>query len=224
MDAFSHEQPILLVLPPGESIAEVLPRILADGEIRHLAFPPPWCLDKAGIDLPAAAPGLRTIDLDSLETALRTLLRLCDQAELDALVARTWAEVDERVRQHYLSLGIGRTFAQIFKLAPRSEDVAPPASFRRDRVHENGFDVQYRLVRDDAPRDLRAPPEEGSLVLYPFDPANEEARREAGLEEGTGTVLEIFAYEWGRERHLAYWQGVAARSGWQAIDTRVSAL
>jgi len=220
VDPFSHEQPILLVLPPGDRVEVVLPQVLADPEIHHVAYPAVWVLDKAGIDLPAAAPGLRTINIETLEQAVGALLRLCDEARLDGLVDRTWREVDERVRQHYLDLGIARSFAQIFKLAPGSANVPPPAAFRRDRIHENGFDIQYRLAREDGDRDLRAPPEEGSIVLYPFDPPNAEARTEAGLEPEGGAVLEIFAYESGRDRHLAYWEGVAARGGWRTVDSR----
>lgn len=220
MDPFSHEQPLLLVLPPEEQVQVTLPRLLADAGIRHVACPPPWVLDKAGIDLPTAAPDLKQITLETLEGALATLLRLCDEACLAALVARTWSEAEERVRQHYLGLGIGQTFAQIFKVAPPSRQREIPAAFRRDRIHENGFEIQYRLARDDEPREASSPPEEASLVLYPFDPANEEARSEADLGAGRGAVLEIFAYECGRARHLAYWEGVAAREGWRAVDTR----
>ena len=100
MDPFSHEQPILLVLPPEDRVEAVLPQILADPEIHHVAYPAAWVLDKAGIDLPAAAPELRTINIETLERAVGALLRLCDEAQLDGLVDRTWREVDERVRQH----------------------------------------------------------------------------------------------------------------------------
>ena len=222
VDPFSHEHPILLLLPPEEPPEVVVPRILGDGGIRQVACPAPWALDKAGIDLPLAAPELKEITLETLGSALGTLLRLCDEEHLAALVARTWREAEERVRQHYLGLGIAQSFAQIFKVGPPSQQRQPPAAFRQDRIHENGFEIQYRLAREDESRDTGAPPEEGSLVLYPFDPANEEARSEAGLESGSGAVLEVFAYEWGRERHFAYWEGVAAREGWRALDTRTS--
>ena len=206
------------MLPPSSRVEQVLPRLLADPEIRHIAFPPVWVLDKAGIDLPAAAPELRTITLDSLTQALETLLRLCDESRLDRLVSQTWQEVDERVRQHYLGLSVAQSFAQIFKVGPPSGQRPPPPAFRRDRIHENGFEVQYRLAPEEGARDLRAPPEEGSITLYPFDPSNQEARREAGLDPEDGAVLEIFAYESGRSRHRVFWEGAAARQGGRLAD------
>lgn len=222
MDPFSHEQPILLVLPAAERVEVTLPRMLAEPEIHHFALPQLWCLDKAGIDLAAALPTVRTVSLDTLEEVLGTLIRLCDSQELDALVKREWHSVDERVRQYYLKASIGKTFAMIFRLAPRSLDMEPPPSFRNDRIHENGFQVEYRLGRAAGERDFRAPEEEGSIVVYPFDPPNEEARREGQLEPGSGTVLEIFPYEAGRGRHRETWEAIAARYSARIVETRVS--
>ncbi len=222
MDPFSHETPILLVLPAAERVEAVLPRMLAEPEIRQFALPPLWALEKVGIDLVGALPGVPTISLETLEEVLGTLIRLCDEQELDALVKREWASVDERVRQYYLDASIAQTFAMIFKLAPRSLEQEPPPSFRRDRIHENGFTVEYRLARVFDEGDFRAPEEEGSIVVYPFDPANEEARTEAGLEPGSGAVLEIFPYEAGRERHREVWEAVAARHGGKVVDPRGS--
>ncbi len=223
MDPFSHEQPILLILPAELRVEAVLPRLLAEPELRHVALPPLWCLDKTGIDLVDALPAVRSVTLETLEEVLGTLIRLCDEQELNTIVRRAWAEVDERVRQHYLQTSIGQTFAMIFKLAPRSLEQAPPPEFRRDRIHENGFQVEYRLARADGDRDFRAPEEEGSITIYPFDPANEEARTEAGLGAGSGAVLEIFPYESGRARHLEIWEAIATRHGARVTDSRASA-
>ena len=220
MDPFSHEQPLLLVLPAAARVEAVLPGMLAEPEIRHFTLPPLWCLDKAGIDLAAVLPQVRTVSLESLAEVLGTLIRLCDPQELDGLVRREWFAVDERVRQYYLDASIGRTLAMIFRFAPRSLDQAPPPAFRRDRIHENGFQVEYRLARVHAERDFRAPEEEGSIVVYPFDPANEEARTEAQLGAGSGAVLEIFPYETGRERHRDAWAAIAGRHGGRVVDSR----
>lgn len=211
---------MLLVLPARERVEVALGRLLADPGLCHYALPPLWVLDGAGVDLPAALPTCRAVTLETLEDVLGTLLRLCDAALLDQLVRRMWVEVDERVRQYYLEMGIGQTLATIFKAAPRALDRAPPASFRRDRIHEHAFEVQYRLVPEGPADDLRAPPHEGSWVVYPFDPVNAAAREEHGLEPGSGAVVEIFAYESGRARHRAYWQGVAARERWTFVDPR----
>jgi len=220
VDAFSHEQPLLLVLPAHRRIEAVLPRMLAEPEIQHVAFPPLWSLDKAGLDLAGALPRVRAITLDTLEEVLGTAIRLAGPQELTNLVRRAWADVDERVRQYYLQAGIGQTFAMIFRMAPRSLALEPPPAFRRDRIHENGFQVEYRLRRLPGERDLRAPEEEGSIVIYPFDPANEEARTEAGLEAGSGAVLEIFPYESGRARHRETWSVLAARFDGRVEDSR----
>jgi hypothetical protein len=223
VDPFSHEQPVLLVLPASERVEAVLPRMLAEPEIRHFALPPLWCLDKTGIDLAAALPDVKTVSLETLEEVLGTLIRLCDPQELDAIVQREWHSVDERVRQYYLDASIAKTFAMIFRFAPRSLEQAPPPNFRRDRIHENGFQIEYRLARAAAERDFRAPEEEGSITVYPFDPANEEARTEARLEPGSGAVLEIFPYEAGRARHAEIWSALAQRHGGRVVETRVSA-
>ena len=72
--------------------------------------------------------------------------------------------------------------------------------------------------------DTRAPDEEGTIVLYPFDPANASAREEAGVAADSGVVLEAFAYEPARERHRAFCQMVAAEHGWRVDRTRTAAL
>jgi len=220
VDPFSHEQPLLLVLPASVRVEAALPAMLAEPEIRHYALPPLWCLDRTGIDLAALLPEVRTVSLETLEEVLGTLIRLCDAQELETLVRREWLAVDERVRQYYLDTGMGRTLAMIFRLAPRSAEQAPPPSFRRDRIHENGFQVEYRLARAVEERDFRAPEEEGSIVVYPFDPANEEARTEARLDPGSGAVLEIFPYEAGRARHRDAWAAIAGRHGGRVVESR----
>lgn len=218
MDSYSHEVPILLALPPEVRVEADLPRLLDDPGLRHYALPPLWALDAAGVDLPAALPRCRCVTRETLEEVVGTLLRLCDHACLEALVRRTWLEVDEHVRQHYLELGIAQAMAAIFRVTPRSTQREPPEAFRRDRIHEHGFEIQYRLAAGEEAVDPRAPSHEGSLVLYPFDPANFEARREYGLGAGSGAVLEVFAYAGGRARHRAWWQAVGAREGWQVVD------
>ncbi len=219
MDAWSHEQPILLILPAEVPVESALPRLLADEGIQHVAFPPLWALDRAGVDLAAALPGRRSVDLESLEDVLGTLIRLCDREQLDRLVAETWAQVDERVRQHYLDLGVGAAFATIFKLGPRTKDREAPPSFVRDRIAECGFEIQYRLPAD-GDFEWTAPAQEGTLTVYPFDPAGAASREEAGAEPGSGAAIEIFAYESGRARHRDYWLGVAEREGWTLVDPR----
>ena len=218
MDAWSHETPILLILPAEARVEAELPRLLAEEGIRHVAFPPLWALDRTGVDLPAALPGCRAITLETLEDALGTLIRLCDDVQLDTLVRRMWQEVDERVRQHYLGLGVGAAMASLLKVGVNTREKDPPPSFIRDRIAENGFEMQYRLVPGDEPFDWTAPPHEGTLTVYPFDPAGAATREESGVAAGSGTVLEIFAYNDGRERHRAYWQGIADAKGWTLYD------
>lgn len=222
MESFSHEEPILVVLPANEPAATALGKVVADPEVRHVQLPPLWRFDAAGIDLPAALPDCRAITEQNLQKVLTVLLRLCTPEHLDELVAREWSLADERVRQHYLRLGIGQTFAAIFRVAPRTVERAPPPLFRYDRVHEHAFEVQYRLARLEDPADFRAPDEEGSIVLYPFDPVNAGAREEAGIGQEGGVVLEAFAYEPARARHRAFLERVAAGHGWRVVDPRLS--
>lgn len=218
MDAWSHETPILLILPADLRVEAELPGLLGDPAIRHAAFPPIWALDRAGVDLPGALPGCRTIGLETLEEALGTLIRLCDDTQLQTLVRKTWQEVDERVRQHYLELGVGAAMASLLKVGVNTRAKEPPPSFVRDRIAENGFAIQYRLAPDDDPTDWRAPAHEGSLTIYPFDPAGAASREEAGAPAGSGAVLEIFAYNDGRARHRAHWQAIATAKGWTLLD------
>jgi hypothetical protein len=219
VNGVSHEDPILLVLPAGQPVGGCIARLLDEPEIRHFALPPLWALDAAGVDLPAALPRVRSVERANLEVVVETLIRLCDAHTLDRLVERTWREVDERVRQHHLDMSIGQTFATIFRMAPPTTGREPPPAFREDRIHESGWEVQYRLAAT-AESDVHAPEHEGSLIFYPFDPANAAARREADLGDGGGAVLEAFAYESARATHRAFLEGVAARHGWQAVEPR----
>lgn len=218
MDAWSHETPILLILPADLRVETELPGLLADPGIRHVAFPPLWALDKAGVDLPGALPEVRTIDLASLEEVLGTLIRLCDDVLLDVLVRRLWQQVDERVRQHYLEMGVGAAMASLLRVGRNTKAEPPPPSFVRDRIAENGFEVQYRLPPEGDAVDWTAPAHEGTLTVYPFDPAGAATREEAGVPAGSGTVIEIFAYDTGRERHRTHWQRVADARGWTLYD------
>ena len=220
MDPWSHETPILLILPAEARVEAELPGLLGVDGIRHVAFPPLWALDRAGVDLPGALPNVRTVDLGSVEEVLGTLIRLCDDAQLAALVRRMWLEVDERVRQHYLGLGIGEAMASLLKVGRNTKAEPPPPSFTRDRIAENGFEIQYRLAPGDDDFDWTAPPHEGTLSVYPFDPAGAATREESGVPAGSGTVIEIFAYEVGRERHREFWQAVANERGWTLYDPR----
>lgn len=220
MEPWSHEQPLLLVLPADAIVEAALPELLAEPAIRHVALPPLWSLDKAGVDLPAALPSCKAATLETLEDVLGTLIRLCDAALLGELVQRTWLAAEERVRQHYLQMGVGQTMATIFKVGPKTRDREPPPEFVRDRIIENGYEIQYRLAPEGDVPDWRAPPHEGTLTVYPFDPAAAASRREAGVEPGSGAVLEIFAYEAGRDRQRDYWQGVAHARGWQLAESR----
>ena len=226
MDPWSHETPILLILPADAPVEAELPRLLGEAGIRHVAFPPLWVLDRVGVDLPAALPEVRQVTLDTLEDVLGTLIRLCDDTQLDQLVRRMWQSVDERVRQHYLGLGVGAAMASLLKVGVDTRAKEPPPAFVRDRIAESGFEVQYRLAPEgEIPDevgdfDWTAPPHEGSIAVYPFDPAGAATRAEAGIEAGSGAVLEIFAYEAGRTRHRTYWQGVADARGWTLVDRR----
>lgn len=220
MATFSHEDPMLLVLPERTRAWEALPVILAHPQVRHHQLPAMWCLERAGIDLVTALPDCPAITRESLGRVLEVLLQLCSKEALDALVQRTWREVDERVRHYYLKRSVAKTLAGIFKLTRPTLACEPPADFVRDRIHESSFEVQYRLPPPAEAQDFRAPAHEGSLVLYPFDPANAEARDEAGLGPGDGTVLECFAYEAGRRLHHDFLQALASEHGWQVVEPR----
>lgn len=208
-DLLPHERPVYVVLPAGASAGAALARFLARPEVRTYRLPSPWFLEAAGVDLPAALRGVRAVEASSVETVLEAAERLCTPALLAQRVARQWREADEQVRQHFLKRSTLQLLAGIFRFGPRTRDLAPPPEFVADRIHECGFEVQYRLEPERGAEEYPAPPEEGSLVAYPFDPRNELARRELGLGAATGPILEAFAYVWQHARHRALWQAFA---------------
>jgi hypothetical protein len=216
-----HERPLLLLLGERDEAADGFRALLAHPDVRAWHLPPPWALERAGLDLLGALPELRTLSADLLPRALAALARQATPELLDALSRQLWREVDEQVRGYYLKRGALETLASLVRVAPRSRDLEPPPSFVEDRVHEHGFVLEYRLARAEEPADPTAPPEEGSLVYYPFDPANQAARREALLPEGRGVVLEAFAYAAGRARHRRVLEDVASQRGWRVVDPEV---
>lgn len=215
----SHENPILLLLPAHTSVAEGITTLLADADVRHVHYPALWFLDDTGVDLAAALPKTRAIDASTLPTVVDALHRICNEEALRALVLRRWREVDERVRDYYLKRSTLQSFAAIFKFGTPSIERDPPPEFRHDRIYENPFSIAYRIARGDEARNIRAPAEEATLSYHPFDPQGATARTEAGLEAGTGAVLEIFAYAQGRARHRELAERVArSQPGWQVHD------
>jgi hypothetical protein len=218
MTAPSHESPLLLVLDGGATAADGIRAVLAHKDVDCWSLPPPWVLERAGIDLPSALPGLGQLSLDNLDGVLEALLARCHADHLDALVAHLWREADERVRTWYLERGALETLASIVRLKPRASELDPPPAFVQDRIHEHAFVVEYRLVDAGALDTPTAPPGEGSLVLYPFDPPNAAARVETGLAAGSEVILEAFAYESGRERHRVVLEAVAEARGWNVLD------
>ena len=218
MDPFAHEKPIFVALPDRVDAAEALGALLDDRDVRHYQLPPLWFLDKAGIDLPGCLPDEATITRENLGRVWAAIRGVCTKQALDVLVARTWVSVEERVRDYYLQRSALETFAAILKVGKPSVSCEPPKEFVRDRIHENPFEVQYRLPKPAGERDHRTPLEEGSLTVYPFDPAKEEARAEADLGDGGGTVIEAFAYPPAREMHREFLERVASREGWLVVD------
>lgn len=218
INAPSHEVPLYLVLRPDVRAGAAIGQFLDDPRVRHHLFPPIWRMDAAGVDVPAAMPDVAVVARDNVDAFLEDLRRLCDASALDRLVERMWHAVGESVRDHYLGRGTLETFAAIFKVGTKSVDRTPPPRFRADRVHEFNFEIQYRLAVEDETGSALAPGQEGSLVFYPFDPANAAGRVEGGLDEGPGVVLEAFVYDHARERHTALLQSVADQVGWQVID------
>lgn len=214
-----HERALLLVLKDGSHPAEAFEALLDHPEVRAWQLPPLWALDHAGIDLIGARPQLGSIRRENLRETLDALLALADEAALERLSARLWREVEEPVRQFYLNRSFGGVFASMMKMAPSSRDLPPSAGFKQAQVFLNRFEMEYRLDRPvgQAPEPT-APPEEGSLVLYPFDVRDTYARGEVGLPEGGGPTLEVFAYAGGRERHTRVFEDLARGHGWHVLD------
>lgn len=207
----SHEVPILLVLPSRASVGTAMREILADRDVRQIAWPPLWSFEDAGIDLCNASPNIRSLDFDALDEVVGALGRACDQAALARLVARRWREVEERVRDWYLQRGVMRTMAGAFRMGPPTVSLPPPPAFVRDRIFEHPLRIEYRLLREGESTPPRlAPAEEATLVWHPFDPSGHASRLEHGLEPGDGPLLECFAYQAGRARHRVLFDRVAA--------------
>lgn len=215
-----HERALLLVLKDGAHPAEAFEALLAHPEVRAWQLPPLWTWDHAGLDVIAARPQLGSIRADNLRDALDALLALADEPALERLSVSLWRQVDEQVRQFYLQRPLVGVLASMVKLGPSSRDVPPSDGFKQAQVFLNRFEMEYRLDRPAGePAQPTAPQEEGSLVLYPFDVRDRYARREVGLGEGTGPVLEVFAYASGRDRHRRVFEEIAAARGWRVVDT-----
>lgn len=214
MDApLPHERPLYLPLPPGADLGVALARALAHPDVRVTALPPLWFLDPAGIDLVAALPDVRALTVESLPHVVEALRRLCTPGALEACVQRTWRAADQHVRAHFLKQGALKSFASFFGLGAKSRDSAPPESFVAEQVRIHRLEIQYRLAPEPAPDPTPAPPEEGSLIVYPFDLDGMLARRELGLSAGGGPVIEVFAYAWQQDRHVAFWRRLAEELG-----------
>jgi hypothetical protein len=205
----SNERPIVVVLRPGEPPGEALRSLLSHPVVRQHWMPPLWALDRAGIDLPAALPDVTSITLGTLPRVVDTLMRLATKEVLDRRVRELWRSVDEQVRHFYLRRGLRQTLATMFRVGPRTLDVAPPPAFVVDRVHESAFEVQYRIEPKPEPTNVLAPEHEATVVLYPFRPV---------LEPDAEPSLEVFAYDEGRARHRAALEDVARTTGWRVRD------
>jgi hypothetical protein len=216
----SHERPLFVVLPSPDAVGEALVAFLSSDEVRAFALPALWDLAQGGLDPLRALPGVRRLDLDNLPRVVSWLLEHATPAALARHAEATWAEVPDRVREYFLKRSVLATLGGIFRVGKPASSFPPPPSFVADRVHEARFEVAYRLERlPGAASPPAAPPEEASLVLYPFDPRNAEGRAEAGLEpNGPEAVLEAFAYEAGRARHRAFLESVAGPRGWRVAD------
>jgi|GEM_PF-5746708 len=208
-----HERPAYLLFPPGADLGAVLARALAHPDLHVAALPPLWFLDPAGIDLVGALPGLRALSGEALPRVVEALRRLCTAAALAACAQQTWRAADAHVRTHFLRQGALRSFAAVFGLGAKSRDSTPPEAFVAEQVRVHRLEIQYRLAPLPGPEPTPAPPEEGSLIVYPFDLGGALARRELGLPAEGGPVIELFAYAWQHERHVAFWRRLAAELG-----------
>lgn len=218
-ELFDHEKAILLVLKEGADPAAAFLALLDHADVQAHDFPAPWYAEKAGVDLATALPDLTTIDRARLPEVLEALIRLHTEEDLQRIATALWREVDEPVRAFYLKRPMRETVASMIRMAPKSKELPPTDEFVQGQVFQHRFEMEYRLHRAWERTNPMAPEEEGSLVLYPFDPANASARREAGLGEGYGVVLEAFAYGPARDRHRAVIETVGRANGWRVIDT-----
>ena len=217
----SHERPILLLVPGPAGVAEALRALLTHVEVRAYALPAVWDLSFGTVDAMKGLPRVPRLDLENLPHVVRYLADAATPEALDAWLSRTWQEIHDRVRQWYLKRGAIAVLGSLFKVGKPSSAYPPPAAFRSDRVHAARLEATYRLhVVPGAVTDPVAPAEEASVAWYPFDPRDAEGRSDAGLPaDGPEWVLEVFAYEAGRARHLRVLSAVAATSGWRVVDT-----
>ena len=210
---FPHEQPLYVVLPRGRRPARPSNTCSRARRSRRTR-----CRRRGSSSRSAwtSSPRCRTSGPSrptDVERVLEAAGRLCTRSLLEARSLELWREADERVRQHFLKRGTLQVLAGIFRMGPRSIDLPPTEEFVADRVHEHRFEVQYRLSPERGGETYPAPPEEGSVIVYPFDLENRLARKELGLDGDVGPILEVFAYVWQHDRHRALWQSVAQDLG-----------
>ena len=124
-----------------------------------------------------------------------------------------------RVREFFLRRPTLAVLATFFMVGRTLTGLPPPPLFVADQVHEARFEAVYRLYPlPGAQGDPAVPAEEASIVFYPFDPEDADARAEApGIRPGE-VVVEVFAYEAGRARHRALLASVAGSRRWRVID------
>lgn len=219
---YDHERALLLVCREGDAPSAAFEALLEHPDVAAWVMPAPWAFELAGVDLLSAMPGLGTITRDRLPEVLEVLVRLHTRERLEAHCQAIWRATSEQVRAYFQQRSFGATLAGIFRVGPKTIDLPPPPNFVQEQIYTQRFELQYRLHSSGERTELAelaAPPEEGSLVLYPFDVANEGARAEAGLGEGTGPVLEAFAYTSGRERHRRVLEEIAHGRGWQVHES-----
>jgi len=211
---------MFLVLPPGASLAGAMRAALTHAEVRAFALPALWDLHWGSLDALRDVPSVATVDLAALDDLVGWFARAGTPEAFDAFVTRSWAEIPDRVREYWLGRGPFAVMAGLFRVGPKAAQIAPPAGFRADRRAFARFEITYRLhALPGARADDTAPPDEGSLVAYAFDPRNVAARAEAGLPDSGGeTLLEAFAYEAGRARHRRFLESVAASIGARVLD------
>ena len=216
----SEERPILLVVPSRAQVAEAFRAVLSHEEVRAWAMQPVWNVWWDGVDVLNGCRDVANLDLRNLDEVIGYLLRAATPEIMRRNVAREWEEVGNHVREFFLKRSTLAIFGGIFKLGRPTSAYEPAPQFVSDCIHEARFEAQYRLcvVPGAAARGI-APPEEASLVFYPFDPENAEARAEAGLHaEGREAILEAFCYAEGRDRHRAHLRSVASARGWRVVD------
>lgn len=217
-DLMDHERALLLVLGEGDRPADAFLALLDHPDVVAYALPAPWAFERAGVDLLEAMPDLETLTRENLPEALDTLVRLHDAPTLEAVVRKTWLEAEEQVRAFFLQRSVLSTFAGIFRFGPRTREVPPPPVFVEEQIYIHKCELVYRIRRGPEPRPIVAPPEEGSLVFYPFDVANAAVRRDVGLGEGNAPVLEAYAFAPARDQHRRILEEVAAGKGWRVVD------